>query len=1254
MNERELFLAALDIDDPAERQAFLQDACSDNPELLRQVESLLASHEAQSQFLDTPVVEQLTEEPIADGGATVLLSGAVADDMDDETAAFNTSGANTMASDGDDSSDEIPLGYLSPSSREDSLGRLGHYEILEVVGSGAFGTVLKAFDEKLHRVVAIKVLAPEMASTSPARKRFSREARSSAKVRHENVVQIYAVEDEPIPYLVMEYIPGQTLQQRLDGTGPLSIQEVLRIGKQIADGLAAAHAQELIHRDIKPGNILLDTSVNDHVKITDFGLARTADDASMTQSGMIAGTPLYMAPEQALGQKLDQRADLFSFGSVLYQMLSGRPPFRAPNTVAVLKRVVEDAPRPIQEIIPEVPQWVSELIGHLHAKDPDQRYSSARDVSEILAQCLADVQEGRQPRIPTLSTADTVVRPALPAETRRATRTLKKPPARLAAIAVVLMVALGFTEATGVTELASTVVRLFTGSGTLVIELDDPTATVAVNGEEVTIVAAAEAGINLIQLLDPERDFLDDRLKIRDGKLITPQFKGPGAIGMIPYGPVPDSYDIRLRLQRLSNDFAGFNFGIVVGGRQVCVGMDCGFKEKVWGLDFLDGKAAHVQGNPTRNPGRRLIIGQTSDVTIQVRKNHVTASCDGEVVFDWTGDPELLSVYHKFDIPQSDSLFFVAQADFIVHEMALISRSAVTSQVEANEIASVARPSTAPPTPTKTRFDEAQAKQYQQAWADYLGVPVEKDVALGRDKDGNDVKLTMVLIPPGEFMMGTASPEQKKWLAEAKAGNPAGDFSTMDMEDQHFVRITKPFWISKDEFTRGQFRKFVERNDGYITDAETNGKGGARWNYSTRSVERKPELNWDNWVTPNDDRNPVVNVSWNDAAKCCEWLSSQHPEMAFALPTEAQWEFACRAGTSSSTYDCETREQLREYAQFGNEVNYIHRGRQLRPNAFGLHDMLGNVTEWCSDWIVGYGKSQTDDPSGPSVPGRLELKAVRGGSFIQQMWHVRSSKRDFYAPDDCFFDRGFRVAAAILEGAGQTKAAAQSDADKPKDIGRSAGHESAGDDWIDVNSLIDPQIDSNLNLSFLGKNEWQLENGELTAGFADDKPHKLVLPLDSDWSAFELDVSFTRRKGMVGFAINIPTSRRDCPLFFDWVNHAGFWIGNAFKSAATPAALLAKESGIKSNQQTSLRVQVRRGKDERDDHVTVFVDGSQVSEWSGDCDKLALDKDEYDSQHRRLSIYIPGGGSEFVFHSIRVRMLDGGTADALRPVSVSE
>src|SRR5262249_2564337 len=176
--------------------------------------------------------------------------------------------------------------------------RLGHYEVLECLGRGAFGTVLRAFDESLQRVVALKVLSPEMAATSPPRKRFLREARAAAKIRHDNVVQIYAVEEEPTPYLVMEYIPGETLQERLDRIGPLEVPEVLRLGCQMARGLAAAHAQGLIHRDVTPGNILLEKSAEERVKITDFGLARAPDDASLTQIGIIAGTPSYMATDK--------------------------------------------------------------------------------------------------------------------------------------------------------------------------------------------------------------------------------------------------------------------------------------------------------------------------------------------------------------------------------------------------------------------------------------------------------------------------------------------------------------------------------------------------------------------------------------------------------------------------------------------------------------------------------------------------------------------------------------------------------------------------------------------------------------------------------------------------------------------------------------------------------------------------------------------------------------------------------------------
>jgi serine/threonine protein kinase len=283
------------------------------------------------------------------------------------------------------------LHFLQPPLRPDSLGRIGHYEVIQVLGKGGFGIVLRAFDDVLKRAVALKVLAPAIAVTSPARKRFLREARASAQVRHEHVVHVYAVEEQPLPYLVMEFIPGATLQQRLDRVGPLETPEIVRISRQIAEGLAAAHEHDVVHRDIKPPNILLEVG-HGRVKITDFGLARAADDASLTQSGVVSGTPMYMAPEQARGESIDHRADLFSLGSVAYVMATGRPPFRASTTFGVLKRVAEDQPRPIREVIPEVPEWLCEIIARLQSKNPDERFQSAREVAELLADCEAKLK----------------------------------------------------------------------------------------------------------------------------------------------------------------------------------------------------------------------------------------------------------------------------------------------------------------------------------------------------------------------------------------------------------------------------------------------------------------------------------------------------------------------------------------------------------------------------------------------------------------------------------------------------------------------------------------------------------------------------------------------------------------------------------------------------------------------------------------------------------------------------------------------
>ncbi len=286
------------------------------------------------------------------------------------------------------------------------LGPLDDYAVTQVLGLGGMGQVLKAYDRALKRWVAIKALGPHLAHDAVARLRFAREAQGAAAVRHENVITIHSVrESNGLPYFVMEYVGGGSLQDYLDRGHTADWRTIARLGAEIAEGLAAAHAQGLIHRDIKPSNILLQyvggsdrgnspcpdgepVSPADlaayRAKIGDFGVVRVADEARLTDTGLIAGTPMYMAPEQVQGEELDARADLFSLGSVLYTLCTGREPFRGDSPIAVIRQVSETTPQPIRTINPAIPLWLAAVVERLHAKRPDDRFSSAAEVSQLL------------------------------------------------------------------------------------------------------------------------------------------------------------------------------------------------------------------------------------------------------------------------------------------------------------------------------------------------------------------------------------------------------------------------------------------------------------------------------------------------------------------------------------------------------------------------------------------------------------------------------------------------------------------------------------------------------------------------------------------------------------------------------------------------------------------------------------------------------------------------------------------------------
>ncbi|NND98030.1 MAG: protein kinase [Pirellulaceae bacterium] len=279
------------------------------------------------------------------------------------------------------------LDFLEPSDDLAYLGKLHHFQISRVIGRGGMGIVLEAFDPHLHRNVAIKVLNPQFQANDIAKQRFCREGRAAAAISHEHVVPMYQVakaDQGEVAYLVMQLIEGDTLENRLRDGQPLPPNDVARIGMQIAAGLSAAHKRDMVHRDIKPANIMIESETN-RVKLTDFGLARATDDVKLTKTGMVTGTPLYMSPEQTLGETADERSDLFSLGAVMYEMATGVAPFQAPSALGVMQNIMNVNPKAPHTINAGITRPLSNLIMSLLTKNPVDRPESASAVATALA-----------------------------------------------------------------------------------------------------------------------------------------------------------------------------------------------------------------------------------------------------------------------------------------------------------------------------------------------------------------------------------------------------------------------------------------------------------------------------------------------------------------------------------------------------------------------------------------------------------------------------------------------------------------------------------------------------------------------------------------------------------------------------------------------------------------------------------------------------------------------------------------------------
>lgn len=351
IDKERLLAAAIEIPAGPERTAFVERSTENQPELRVEIFRLLEIHDDAGSFLELSAWDR-------DSTLRSL-----------EPPVEPVPGLENL------------LGMLEQDGSGESLGRLGPFKVVEVLGEGGSAFVFRAIDSRLNREVAIKLLKPGLLLTPRHQKKFLEEAQTLASLRADHVIDIYEVgEYQNLPYFVMEYLPEGSLQTRLSHKGPLPLDVALKIGEQVLEGLRAAHAKGILHRDIKPSNVLIER-FPDRVKLSDFGLARSV---LMEEEDRAIGTPQFSSPEQIKGEAVDQKTDFFGFGCLLYSMLVGQSPFAGTSRVQTIQLTIESNPEPLSHFGLSIPTKLQELLNRLLAKSPTDRPADVEEVRESL------------------------------------------------------------------------------------------------------------------------------------------------------------------------------------------------------------------------------------------------------------------------------------------------------------------------------------------------------------------------------------------------------------------------------------------------------------------------------------------------------------------------------------------------------------------------------------------------------------------------------------------------------------------------------------------------------------------------------------------------------------------------------------------------------------------------------------------------------------------------------------------------------
>jgi len=895
---------------------------------------------------------------------------ADSDQASDKEAAERSS--HTKSSAGKAKEQRSSSGLAGKTDREKVPKKLGNYVVQRKLGAGAMGVVYLGRDPVLDRQVAIKVLPAVFSSDKERLKRFLREAKSAARLHHTNVAAVHQAGAEGrLAYIAMEYVEGTSLDKAVPEGKPMDWREATRVIRDAAAGLGAAHAIDLVHRDIKPGNLI---QTKDGVtKVVDFGLARGQQtDTQLTQQGTLLGTPAYMAPEQWMGGEVDGRTDLYSLICTYYYLLTGQLPFDAPSLPALgYQHRYEAFPDP-REHVPDLPDGICRILAHGSAKEPAERFQDADELVsqlEVLLACpeesltfgssweeldaaagseLSPLEEPLSDGFADLEASAA----ALPTPKPSPAKPSPAPAWKLQVPLWVWVATAGFAALV----VFGVVIILSMKYGTVQITVHnaDENVRITVDGDTIAV------------------DGLNEPLKLKVGEhnlvASSPNFE-----------TVTQSFQVK---------------------EDETTVLEVTFVPKAMPETVVEAATSPATYRVTLDPPQATLAASGEGVSVSGQGGERTVNVsepDGQskIVFVAT-----LDGYHDY---RQELQPAAGELKHLIIRLEQIPKPSPTPQVSESpekkttmqEKAEQTLAKTLPPTANQpvlpggtpkpsllvAPFDAQAAQQAQQRWAEYL--KTEATVT-------NSIGMKLKLIPAGEFTMGSAkSPQEIVRLFDLDEGK-ANYFT--DEHPQHKVRITKSLFLGVTEVTQSQWEAVMK----------------------TRP-----------WSGQEDVRegadHPASYVSWEDAKTFCDRLGKKEG-VTYRLPTEAESEYACRAGTTTEYNFGEDRSRLDDYAWCHWKVDavvekYAHCVGQKRPNSFGLYDMHGNVAEWCQDWYGAdyYAESPPHDPPGPD---RGSFRVFRGGCWGNDAWNCRSARRHRPGPTHRLSTMGFRVAMTVADATG--------------------------------------------------------------------------------------------------------------------------------------------------------------------------------------------------------------------------------------------